>query len=120
MISLVNNERTSRGLKALTKNSQLTKTATLKSEDMAKLNYFSHTSPTYGSPFDMMKQFGISYGTAGENIAMGQKTPEQVMQSWMNSAGHKANILKSSYTQIGIGIAKNSSGSIIWTQQFIG
>jgi uncharacterized YkwD family protein len=87
---------------------------------MANLNYFSHTSPTYGSPFDMMKQFGISYSAAGENIAEGQQTPSDVMQAWMNSSGHKANILSSSYTQIGVGIAKNSGGSLIWTQQFIG
>ncbi len=87
---------------------------------MAKLNYFSHTSPTYGSPFDMMKQFGISYRSAGENIAKGQTTPQQVMQGWMNSPGHRANILNSSFTQIGVGIAKNSQGQLIWTQQFIG
>lgn len=87
---------------------------------MAKLNYFDHTSPTYGSPFDMMKQFGISYRTAGENIAMGQTSPQQVMQGWMNSSGHRANILNSSFTQIGVGIAKNAKGQYIWTQQFIG
>ncbi|WP_277668465.1 CAP domain-containing protein [Caproiciproducens galactitolivorans] len=120
VVQLVNQERAKAGLKALTVNSQLTKTATLKSEDMAKLNYFDHTSPTYGSPFDMMKQFGISYRTAGENIAMGQTSPQQVMQGWMNSSGHRANILNSSFTQIGVGIAKNAKGQYIWTQQFIG
>ncbi|XOQ48594.1 MAG: SCP domain-containing protein [Eubacteriales bacterium] len=120
VVQLVNQERAKAGLKALTVNSQLTKTATLKSEDMAKLNYFDHTSPTYGSPFDMMKQFGISYRTAGENIAMGQTSPQQVMQGWMNSPGHRANILNSSFTQIGVGIAKNAKGQYIWTQQFIG
>lgn len=120
VVQLVNQERTSRGLKALSIDSALTKTATLKSQDMAKLGYFDHTSPTYGSPFDMMKQFGIRYRAAGENIAMGQTSPKQVMTDWMNSKGHRENILKSSYTKIGVGIAKNSSGRYYWTQQFIG
>lgn len=120
VVQLVNKERAANGLKALTVNNELNKTATLKSEDMAKLNYFDHTSPTYGSPFDMMKKYGITYRTAGENIAMGQTTPDQVMQGWMNSPGHRANILNSSYTQIGVGIAKNAQNQYIWTQQFIG
>ncbi len=120
VVQLVNKERAANGLKALTVNSQLTKTATLKSEDMVKLNYFDHTSPTYGSPFDMMKQFGITYRAAGENIAKGQTTPEQVMQGWMNSPGHRANILNASFTQIGVGIAKTAQGQYVWTQQFIG
>ena len=120
VVQIVNKERAANGLAPLTVNAQVTKSATLKSEDMAKLNYFSHTSPTYGSPFDMMKQFGISYRSAGENIAKGQATPQQVMQGWMNSPGHRANILNSSFTQIGVGIAKNSQGQLIWTQQFIG
>lgn len=120
VIQLVNEQRAANGLKPLTANAQLANTATLKSEDMAKLNYFDHNSPTYGSPFDMMKKYGISYRTAGENIAMGQTTPAQVMQGWMNSPGHRANILNSSFTQIGVGIAKNAQGQLIWTQQFIG
>lgn len=120
VIQLVNEQRAANGLKPLTANSQLNNTATLKSQDMAKLNYFDHTSPTYGSPFDMMKKYGISYRTAGENIAMGQTTPAQVMQGWMNSPGHRANILNASFTQIGVGIAKNAQGQLIWTQQFIG
>ncbi|AEY65448.1 CAP domain-containing protein [Clostridium sp. BNL1100] len=120
VVELVNAERAKNGLKPLTMNAQVNKTATLKSQDMAKLGYFDHNSPTYGSPFDMMKKYGISYRTAGENIAMGQTTPEQVMKGWMNSPGHRANILKSSFTQIGVGVAKNSSGRLYWTQQFIG
>ncbi len=120
VVELVNAERAKAGLKPLKMNTELSKVATLKSQDMAKNNYFSHTSPTYGSPFDMMKKFGISYKTAGENIAMGQTTPEQVMNGWMNSSGHRANILKASFTEIGVGIAKNSSGRLYWTQQFIG
>jgi len=120
VIQLVNEQRTANGLKPLTANAPLTNTATLKSQDMAKLNYFDHTSPTYGSPFDMMKKYGITYRAAGENIAMGQTTPAQVMQGWMNSPGHRANILNASFTQIGVGIAKNAQGQLIWTQQFIG
>lgn len=120
VVELVNKERAKAGLKALKMNTQLSKVATLKSQDMAKNNYFDHNSPTYGSPFDMMKRFGITYRTAGENIAMGQTTPEQVMKGWMNSPGHRANILKASFTEIGVGVAKNSGGRLYWTQQFIG
>ena len=80
-------------------------------------HYFSHTSPTYGSPFQMMKAFGLSYRTAGENIAYGQRTPQEVVNAWMNSSGHRANILNSSYTQIGVGYVANGN---YWTQMFIG
>ncbi len=118
VIRLVNQERAKAGLKPLTENAELDKIATLKSEDMAKLNYFSHTSPTYGSPFDMLSQFGVDYTAAGENIAYGQKTPAEVMNGWMNSSGHRANILNSNYTRIGVGIAKKSNGQLVWTQTF--
>ena len=92
--------------------------AQIKANDMKSNNYFSHTSPTYGSPFDMIKQFGISYKTAGENIAKGQKTPEAVVNAWMNSEGHRANILNSNYTQMGLGYTAN--GVVYWCQMFIG
>ena len=82
--------------------------------------YFDHTSPTYGSPFDMMKTFNISYKAAGENIAMGQRTPSEVMTDWMNSSGHRANILNSNFTELGVGIYKGANGTIYWTQMFIG
>ena len=85
VLDLVNAERTKRGISALTLDSNLSSVATKKSQDMVNKNYFDHTSPTYGSPFDMMKQFGISYRTAGENIAKGQKTPQEVVTAWMNS-----------------------------------
>ena len=71
---------------------------------MQKNNYFSHTSPTYGSPFDMMRDQGVSYKSAGENIAQGQRTPQEVVQAWMNSEGHRRNILNSNYTHIGVGM----------------
>ena len=119
VLDLVNKERTSRGLQALKFNSKLSNVATLKSQDMIDKNYFDHTSPTYGSPFDMMKKFGISYTSAGENIAMGQETPQEVMNSWMNSPGHRKNILNPNFTELGVGIASNGS-SLYWTQMFIG
>lgn len=120
VVELVNIERSKAGLKPLTYDAQLSQVAKLKSEDMRDKKYFSHTSPTYGSPFDMMKQFGISYRTAGENIAAGQTSPEQVVQAWMNSSGHRANILNGQYTQIGVGYAKGGSYGHYWTQMFIG
>ncbi|WP_242664935.1 CAP domain-containing protein, partial [Geobacillus zalihae] len=79
-------------------------------------HYFSHNSPTYGSPFEMMKKFGISYTAAGENIAKGQRTPQEVVNAWMNSEGHRANILNKNFTHIGVGFEENG---YIWTQQFI-
>ncbi|MGH4051930.1 MAG: CAP domain-containing protein [Clostridium sp.] len=120
VVTLVNQERSKQGLAPLKENVKLSNVARTKSEDMAKNNYFSHTSPTYGSPFDMMKQFGITYTAAGENIAMGQPTAASVMNGWMNSPGHRANILSKNFTEIGVGLAKNTNGSIYWTQQFIG
>ena len=81
------------------------------------MKYFSHTSPTYGTPFQMMKNFGITYRTAGENIARGQISPKAVVDAWMNSSGHRANILNSSFTHIGVGYAENGR---YWTQMFIG
>jgi uncharacterized YkwD family protein/spore coat assembly protein SafA len=119
VITLVNKERTSRGLQSLKQNYQLCKIARYKSQDMVNKNYFSHTSPTYGSPFKMMEYFGIRFSAAGENIAMGQPTPQSVMTAWMNSPGHRSNILSPAYTQIGVGAAKDSRGVIYWTQQFI-
>ncbi|MFR6484296.1 MAG: CAP domain-containing protein [Intestinibacter bartlettii] len=120
VLNLVNKERKANGLKPLTLNKELSNVANIKSRDMIEKGYFDHTSPTYGSPFDMMRKFNISYNTAGENIAMGQKTPSEVMNSWMNSSGHRANILNSTYTELGVGIQKDSNGTIYWTQMFIG
>lgn len=117
VVELVNSYRAQYGLNPVTLNTELSKVARLKSQDMKDKGYFSHTSPTYGSPFDMMKQFGISYRTAGENIAMGQRAPEAVMEAWMNSEGHRANILNASYTQIGVGYVADGN---YWTQMFIG
>ena len=116
VIRLVNEQRTKNGLKPLKANWELSRIARYKSQDMADNNYFSHTSPTYGSPFQMMKQFGITYRSAGENIAQGYSTPQAVVNAWMNSPGHRANILNASYTQIGVGYVSQGNH---WTQMFI-
>lgn len=120
VVRLVNQERTAVGLGSLASDSQLAAVAQKKAEDMAKNGYFSHTSPTYGSAFDMLKAAGISYRTAGENIAKGQKMAETVMNGWMNSSGHRANILSSGYTRIGVGYAVDGSGTPYWVQIFAG
>lgn len=119
ILKLVNAERSKAGVEPLTLNWELSRVAKFKSEDMRDNNYFSHTSPTYGSPFNMIKNFGISYSAAGENIAAGQKTAQAVMDSWMNSSGHKANILSANYTQLGVGKATGGSYGTYWTQMFI-
>ncbi|BCG59837.1 CAP domain-containing protein [Paenibacillus sp. URB8-2] len=115
VIALVNQERGKAGLAPLSALDSLNKVAAAKATDMRSNNYFSHTSPTYGSPFDMMSSFGVTYSYAGENIAMGQRTPEEVMTAWMNSPGHKANILSKNFNYIGVGFDNN-----YWTQEFIG
>ncbi len=120
VVDLVNIERSKAGLNPLTLDSSISNVATKKSQDMIDNNYFSHNSPTYGSPFDMLKKFGISYKTAGENIAMGQKTPKEVVNAWMNSEGHRKNIMNPNFSKIGVGVAQKSGGSIYWTQIFVG
>jgi uncharacterized YkwD family protein len=118
VLDLVNAERSKNGLSPLTLDASVSKVAQLKAEDMKQNSYFSHTSPTYGSPFNMLKSFGISYKTAGENIAKGQKTPQAVVTAWMNSDSHRANILNKNFTKLGVGYANGSSP--YWVQIFIG
>ena len=120
VVNLVNSERAAQGLMALQKDSRLAALAQQKAEDMAKNQYFSHTSPTYGSAFDMLKAAGYSYKTAGENIAMGQKSAASVMDGWMHSSGHRANILHTSYEKIGVGYAVSADGMPYWVQIFAG
>ena len=114
---LVNSERAKYGLQPLTLSKTLSDGARMKSKDMHDNRYFSHTSPTYGSPFDMMRSLGITYRTAGENIAMGYASPEAVVKAWMNSKGHRANILSASYTEIGVGYIADGG---YYTQWFRG
>ncbi|WYV00227.1 CAP domain-containing protein [Oceanobacillus sp. FSL H7-0719] len=117
VVELTNQERAKNGLQPLKVDNKLSEVAREKSRDMASNGYFDHNSPSYGSPFDMMKSFGISYRTAGENIAQGQKTPQEVVNAWMNSPGHRANILNGEFTHIGVGYVEQGNH---WTQQFIG
>ncbi|WP_017434809.1 CAP domain-containing protein [Saccharococcus caldoxylosilyticus] len=117
VIELTNKERARAGLPALKVDAQLSAVAQKKSQDMQQNHYFSHTSPTYGSPFDMMRDFGVTYNTAGENIAKGQRTPQEVVTAWMNSPGHRANILNRQFTHIGVGFEQSGN---VWTQMFIG
>lgn len=116
VIRLVNEIRVQNGLNKLTADWELSRVARYKSQDMKDNNYFSHTSPVYGSPFNMMKNFGITYRSAGENIAKGQKTPQAVVNAWMDSSGHRANILNASFNRIGVGYVANGN---YWTQMFI-
>ena len=117
VVRLVNEIRAQNGLRELTYNWELSRVARYKSQDMKDNRYFSHTSPVYGSPFQMMKDFGITYRSAGENIARGQASPRAVVNAWMNSSGHRANILSASFTQIGVGYVADGD---YWTQMFIG
>ncbi|WP_423219157.1 SafA/ExsA family spore coat assembly protein [Caloramator australicus] len=119
VVRLVNIERAKVGLPPLKENWQLSRIARYKSQDMINKNYFSHYSPTYGSPFQMIESFGLRFSAAGENIAMGQRTPQEVMNAWMNSPGHRSNILNPTYTEIGVGLAKDKAGRCYWTQMFI-
>lgn len=116
VIRLVNEYRVANGVNPVTEDWELSRVARFKSQDMKDNNYFSHTSPVYGSPFDMIKNFGITYKSAGENIAKGQINPEAVVDAWMNSAGHRANILNASYNKIGVGYVSKGK---YWTQMFI-
>jgi len=116
VVKLTNAERTKAGLAPLQTDDKLMAAAREKSQDMQTKNYFSHTSPTFGSPFDRMKALGISYKSAGENIAQGQRSPQEVVKAWMDSPGHRANILNGSFTHIGVGYVKTGN---YWTQQFI-
>lgn len=116
VIRLVNEIRLENGLKALAYDWELGRVARIKSQDMKDNHYFAHNSPVYGTPFQMIRNFGISFRSAGENIAKGYATPQAVVNAWMNSSGHRANILNPSYTRIGVGYV---SGGNYWTQMFI-
>ncbi len=119
VLDLVNAERAKYSLGKLTLDTKLNAVALAHSEDMAKNKYFSHTNLKGQSPFDRMKSAGISYRTAAENIAVGQKSPEQVVQSWMNSEGHRKNILNGSFNKMGLGYVKAQGGyGTYWTQVF--
>ena len=117
VVALVNEVRAKYGLSPLALNAELCRYARVKSQDMHDTGYFDHNSPAYGSPFDMMRSFGISYAYAGENIAQGYASAGAVVDAWMNSAGHRANILSASFTSIGVGYVAEGG---YWTQWFVG
>ena len=119
MLNFINKARVSAGVSALEFDMELQRVAKIKADDMVRNKYFSHQSPTYGSPFDMMRQFGIKFKTAAENIA-GNRTAEGAFNAWMNSSGHRKNILNRNFNYTGIGIANSSSYGKIFVQQFIG
>ena len=119
VFDLINKQRTNNGLPALKNDSEVQKIARIKAQDMVDNNYFSHNSPTYGSPFDMLKSFKVSYKTAGENIAANSSNSSAVT-AWMNSSGHKANILNSSFNYTGIGVVSSPRYGKMYVQMFIG
>lgn len=118
VINLVNIERQKEGLAPLNPSSALSNVARKKSEDMAVNNYFSHTSPTYGSSSNMMRTFGINSSYSGENIAKGQLSAQSVVRGWMNSSGHRDNIMNPNFKTIGVGYYQSSNGTNLWTQMF--
>lgn len=119
ILRLINEERKKTGRPLLTVDSTLEKAAQTKADDMVKNNYFSHTSPTYGSPFKMIQDFGISYKAAGENIA-GNPSIEAAVESWLKSDEHKKNILSNAYNYVGIGVANSKTYGYIIVLMFIG
>lgn len=119
VFNLINNQRTKNGLSALKIDPEVQNVARIKAQDMVNNNYFDHNSPTYGTPFNMLNSFKISYKTAGENIA-GNLSNSAAVTAWMNSSGHKANILNSSFNYTGIGVVNGSKYGKIYVQMFIG
>lgn len=118
IVNLINQERTSRNLQPLSIDLDVTKVARVKAQDMIDNNYFSHYSPTYGSPFDMLKSFGINFLHAGENLA-GNSSIDNAHQSLMNSQGHRENILNPNFTHIGVGIKNSNKYGNMIVQMFV-
>ncbi|MCH1950912.1 CAP domain-containing protein [Enterocloster sp. OA13] len=117
VVRLVNEERAKAGLPALTVDRGAASAAQVRAKEIEKS--FSHTRPDGSSFNSALTEAGVNFSGAGENIAYGQNSPEKVMEGWMNSSGHRANILNSSYTSIGVGHYQNASGVNYWTQLFI-
>jgi len=119
VFNLINEQRTKNGLSALKIDLEVQNVARIKAQDMVNNNYFSHNSPTYGTPFQMLNSFKVSYKTAGENIA-GNSSNQAAVTAWMNSSGHRANILNGNFNYTGIGIVNGSKYGKIYVQMFIG
>jgi uncharacterized protein YkwD len=118
VITLTNQQRVAGGCKALTADTTLASVALAHSQDMAAHDYFEHDSQDGRSPFDRMTAAGYRFGTAAENIAAGQRTAQEVVTAWMNSAGHRANIMNCALTEIGVGHATGGRFGTYWTQDF--
>ncbi|MFG6147077.1 CAP domain-containing protein [Halobacillus sp. B23F22_1] len=117
VVQLTNEAREEQGLEPLELSEEVSEVAQEKSEDMAENDYFSHTSPNYGSPFDMLQEYDVDFNTAAENIAAGQQSPEEVVDGWLNSSSHRKNIMNANMTDIGVGYEENGN---YWTQMFVG
>jgi uncharacterized protein YkwD len=117
MLELINQERTRAGLRLLVADQSIRPVARAHSLEMFQLDYFSHTSPTAGSPFDRMKAGGIGYLAAGENLAFAPNV-EIAHQGLMNSPGHRANILRAEFGRVGIGVIRSQFQGSMFTQNF--
>lgn len=118
VVNIVNHERSRAGLSPLRMHSQLNAAAQAHSNDMARNNFMGHTGSDGSSMGDRIKRHGYNFRTAGENVAAGQRSPQDVMRSWMNSPGHRQNILNPNFRDIGVGYAQGGSFGIYWTQKF--
>lgn len=118
VFNLINQQRTNNGLNALKEDNELQRVAKIKAEDMVNNNYFSHNSPTYGSPFEMLNSFKVYYKSAAENIASNSSN-NRAVTGWMNSEGHKANILNGNYQYTGIGVVSSPKYGKVYVQMFI-
>lgn len=119
VLDMINQKRVEAGLQALQLDDELQNTCRIKAIEMVEKDYFSHQSPTYGSPFEMLKQEGIIYKVAGENIA-GNSENDKAIEAWMNSENHRANILNKSYNYTGIAVVNSPKYGKIYVQLFIG
>lgn len=119
VFNLINQQRANNGLPALKIDAEVQRVARIKAQDLVENNYFAHNSPVYGTPFEMLKSFGISYKSAGENIA-GNSSNSAAVTAWMNSSGHRANILNNSYNYTGIGVVSSPKYGKMYVQMFIG
>ncbi|WP_394188527.1 S-layer homology domain-containing protein [Paenisporosarcina quisquiliarum] len=117
-IELINVERKNQGLMPLVMDKELSQVALIKANDLAENGYWEHYSPIYGPPWEMAANFDYSYKSFGENIARTYRTPEDVVVAWMDSEGHRANILKDNYTRVGVGVTKDNNGNFYWVHMF--
>lgn len=116
VVRLVNEERAKEGLSALTLSERVQAAAMVRAAECEQS--FSHTRPDGSSFSTALKEQNVTYRSAGENIAWGQRSPEEVITAWMNSSGHRANIMNPNYTTIGVGYYKNANGTRYWCQLF--